>query len=140
MRLKKGYASSGSKEDGQGLVEYALILTLASLVVIIVLAILGPSIGNVFSNVVDRLENLVEVETDAVAITRSDYDPGAQMLHLHATSDGSTAPGVTMTASPGGVMMDMGTHYHLYYFLPGCPCTVTVTSSAGGTSQVNVVP
>ena len=40
------------KERGQGLVEYALILVLVAIVVIAVLAILGPAIGNVFSTIV----------------------------------------------------------------------------------------
>ncbi len=40
---------------GQGLVEYALILVLVSIVVIVVLAILGPTIGNVFSNIIRTL-------------------------------------------------------------------------------------
>lgn len=39
-------------EQGQGLVEYALILMLIALIVIAVLALLGPAIGNVFSNIV----------------------------------------------------------------------------------------
>lgn len=39
------------KEKGQGLVEYALILVLVAVVVIAVLLILGPMIGNVFSAV-----------------------------------------------------------------------------------------
>ena len=37
------------KEKGQGLVEYALILVLVAIVVIAVLMLLGPIIGNVFS-------------------------------------------------------------------------------------------
>ena len=37
------------KENGQGLVEYALILVLVAIVVIAALMILGPIIGNVFS-------------------------------------------------------------------------------------------
>jgi pilus assembly protein Flp/PilA len=39
------------KERGQGLVEYALILVLVAIVVIAVLTILGPMIGNVFSTI-----------------------------------------------------------------------------------------
>ena len=39
------------KERGQGLIEYALILVLVAIVVIAVLMILGPRIGNVFSSV-----------------------------------------------------------------------------------------
>jgi pilus assembly protein Flp/PilA len=42
-------------DDGQGLVEYALIILLVALVVIIILALVGPQIGNVFSQVVDSL-------------------------------------------------------------------------------------
>ncbi len=42
-------------EDGQGLVEYALILVLVAIVVIVILALLGPQIGNVFSQIVDTL-------------------------------------------------------------------------------------
>lgn len=37
---------------GQGLVEYAMIIMLVAIIVIVVLAMLGPSIGNMFSNVV----------------------------------------------------------------------------------------
>jgi len=40
------------KEEGQGLVEYALILVLVAIVVIAILLILGPAVGNVFSNIV----------------------------------------------------------------------------------------
>jgi pilus assembly protein Flp/PilA len=43
------------REEGQGLVEYALILVLVSIVVIAILLVLGPAIGNVFSSVVDQL-------------------------------------------------------------------------------------
>ncbi|MBN1120759.1 MAG: pilus assembly protein [Anaerolineae bacterium] len=40
------------REEGQGLVEYALILVLVSVVVIVILVLLGPIVGNVYSNVV----------------------------------------------------------------------------------------
>jgi pilus assembly protein Flp/PilA len=43
------------KEKGQGLVEYALILVLVAVVVIAVLTLLGPIIGNVFSKVNSNL-------------------------------------------------------------------------------------
>lgn len=39
------------KEKGQGLVEYALILVLVAVVVIAVLTLLGPIIGNVFTKI-----------------------------------------------------------------------------------------
>lgn len=43
------------REEGQGLVEYALILVLVAVVVIIVLVLLGPAIGNIFSNIITSL-------------------------------------------------------------------------------------
>lgn len=39
------------QEEGQGLVEYALILVLVAIVVIAILLVLGPVVGNVFSNI-----------------------------------------------------------------------------------------
>jgi pilus assembly protein Flp/PilA len=43
------------REEGQGLVEYALILILVSIVMIAILAILGPVIGNLYSNIIQEL-------------------------------------------------------------------------------------
>jgi pilus assembly protein Flp/PilA len=37
---------------GQGLVEYGLVIMLVGIIVIIVLFLLGPAVGNMFSNVV----------------------------------------------------------------------------------------
>jgi pilus assembly protein Flp/PilA len=42
-------------QKGQGLVEYALILVLVAIVIIVILAILGPAIGNVFSDIVESI-------------------------------------------------------------------------------------
>jgi pilus assembly protein Flp/PilA len=44
-----------SSNNGQGLVEYAMILMLVAIVVIVILAIMGPAIGNMFSNVVHNI-------------------------------------------------------------------------------------
>jgi pilus assembly protein Flp/PilA len=43
------------QEEGQGLVEYALILIFVAMIVIAVLAILGPVVGDVFTSMVDEL-------------------------------------------------------------------------------------
>ncbi len=43
------------REEGQGLVEYALILVLVAVVVIVILALLGPAIGGIFSNLINAL-------------------------------------------------------------------------------------
>jgi pilus assembly protein Flp/PilA len=40
---------------GQGIVEYALILMLVAIIVVVVLALTGPAIGNMFSNLMVNL-------------------------------------------------------------------------------------
>jgi pilus assembly protein Flp/PilA len=43
------------REEGQGLVEYALILVLVAIVVIAVLMLVGPQIANIFSKITNGL-------------------------------------------------------------------------------------
>ncbi len=61
------------REEGQGLVEYALILVLVAVVVIVILALLGPAIGNIFSNLVKRLWSIVFVTKKETVSTVSFY-------------------------------------------------------------------
>ncbi len=44
-----------TRQEGQGMVEYALILVLVSIVVIVILLTMGGQIKNVFSNIVVAL-------------------------------------------------------------------------------------
>lgn len=44
---------------GQGLVEYALILVFVGVTVMLVLVILGPSIGNMYENILHTIENTI---------------------------------------------------------------------------------
>ncbi|MGH2606165.1 MAG: pilus assembly protein [Anaerolineales bacterium] len=44
-----------SSPRGQGLVEYALLLVLVSIIVIVILALFGSGVGNMFSNVISNL-------------------------------------------------------------------------------------
>ncbi len=46
---------SAPKERGQGLLEYALIMVLVALIVIVILALLGPAIGQMFSNLIPQI-------------------------------------------------------------------------------------
>ncbi len=43
------------QEEGQGLVEYALILVLIAIVVIVVLGVLGGQVSNVFTEITSYL-------------------------------------------------------------------------------------
>ena len=49
------------REEGQGLVEYALILVLVAIVVIAILALLGPQIANIFSRLTSGLSTTYTV-------------------------------------------------------------------------------
>ena len=42
-------------ENGQGLVEYSLILLLIALVLIVVLSIFGTELADVYSNIIDQI-------------------------------------------------------------------------------------
>ena len=44
-----------NREEGQGLVEYALIIFLIAILLIVVLGLLGGQVGSVFSSVVNAL-------------------------------------------------------------------------------------
>lgn len=39
-------------EQGQGLVEYAMIIVLVAIVVLMLILIFGPAVGNVYSNII----------------------------------------------------------------------------------------
>lgn len=39
------------REEAQGLVEYALIIVLVALVVLVLVTVLGPTVGNMYSNI-----------------------------------------------------------------------------------------
>jgi pilus assembly protein Flp/PilA len=45
-----------NNEEGQGLVEYALILVLVGVVVVAILTLIGPSIGGAFSIIDNDLQ------------------------------------------------------------------------------------
>ena len=55
MKNPAGRGGALVSQRGQGMVEYALILVLVSIVVIVILLTMGQQIANVFSNVVGAL-------------------------------------------------------------------------------------
>jgi pilus assembly protein Flp/PilA len=46
-----------SREEGQGMTEYALIIILIAIVVILMMGVLGHQVNNVFSNISNGLGN-----------------------------------------------------------------------------------
>jgi len=58
LHVKQIFSVKGAQqEEGQGLIEYALIILLISIAVIVVLGLLGGQIDNVFNNITTILGN-----------------------------------------------------------------------------------
>lgn len=55
VSMLRRLVDSTRRQEGQGMVEYALILVLVSIVVILILTLLGGTIQNVFSDIVQGL-------------------------------------------------------------------------------------
>ena len=55
FRLQNRIESLKSREEGQGLVEYALIIVLVSIAAIIAMGLLGTAVSNVFSQITTSL-------------------------------------------------------------------------------------
>ena len=112
-------SSKPMKENGQGLVEYALILVLVAIVVIAALLILGPGIGNVFSTVNDSLSGVGGGGGDQVA----------------APSTAAPDPTWTTCASEGGYCSFSGTA-PVRYGANGIWTTRTYTNGVSCTNGV----
>ena len=55
LRLRELVNRAQEREEGQGMVEYALILVLIAIVVIVILTVVGKQVNNVFSNISNGL-------------------------------------------------------------------------------------
>lgn len=58
LQYAKVYVNQKSDQGelGQGLVEYALILVMVSVVMVVLLTVLGPGIANIFANILVWIE------------------------------------------------------------------------------------
>lgn len=55
LKVRESMVRAQDDEEGQGMVEYALILVLIAVVVIVILTVVGKQVNNVFSNVSNGL-------------------------------------------------------------------------------------
>ena len=146
------------REDGQGLVEYALILVLVAIVVIAVLLLLGPQVGKVFSQITYILDNpgaindnivtidsfsvsgsgtagcAVEVSNLQVSVTRTGLPVSGATVQVSVTlqaGGGTTLPSRTTDGS--GVVQWSGEPIGTDNGTGGgCPGTRTATASVTG--------
>ncbi len=57
-KLMKKFVGFMKKEEGQGLVEYALILALVALLVIVALKFLGHTVANTYNNIGNAMSGM----------------------------------------------------------------------------------
>lgn len=128
-----------TRDDGQGLVEYALILVLVAVVVIAILTILGPQVGNVFSRVVDGLGVASNGggggSSSSATVTSIDALRGGADVGVNVTVSANT--NVTVTDSQSGQSVSVGCNSACSVTLTAVgPNAGTVTATAdGGSSQ-----
>ena len=130
--------SRQTREQGQALVEYALILVLVSLVATLTLSSVGiPAIRDVFCDVVLSIQ---PGGTDACGVVRvlNAHYSGDQLMVMAKVPPGSPS---TLTLIGYGPMERQGTShvFKLHITLPPPPpSTVTVRSSEGISETIDV--
>lgn len=122
-------------EKGQGLVEYALLLTLVAVVVMAILAILGPQVGDVFSQIVGVFTP--GPLTGATAV-RTGNGNGNDVIVTVTVSESTT---VTMTDSQSGQSITVSCNGSCQATLMGVGHDAgTVTVTADGDSMSTGYP
>jgi pilus assembly protein Flp/PilA len=107
-------------QNGQGLTEYAMILSLMAVAVIAVLAVMGPAVGNIFSNVVNTLDQ--RAETEPQEPPEENLTVGASALRLGFEHSNDVLVTVNVSATTSVTITDSQAakrHYRLQHRLPG---------------------
>ena len=116
--------SRSNNHKGQGLVEYALILTLVAVVVIAVLMALGPKIGGIFTSVNNSLSGVASGES-------AQPTPGPTAVPTTSTST------VSVTCPSSGAVdvknMSGGPNGTSFHCSSGSSYTYTVMGQTSGT-------
>ena len=87
-------SSKSKKERGQGLVEYSLILVLVAIVVIGALTVLGPIIGNVFTDINSSISTAGTSNGGETGINDNQNQPSQSLGCSDVWPDGyATGPG-----------------------------------------------
>lgn len=121
------FLSPSRQSKGQGLVEYAIILALVAIVVIAVVTLLGPKIGNTYSNIDDTLST--DADPDVVP-DGGDEDPGGWVF-------GTDENGVVNVPS-GVYQIRYGADGQYFYQTFTGPTTVNCNNATFGDPNVGV--
>jgi len=139
------------REEGQGMVEYALIIALVAIVVVVVLLQLGPELKRAFCKVSAVLggEGCI-VEVGAITGVDADYTPGdAYGTPATLKITVYTSEATTVTVSGSGIEGDLGSTSiacngscsfpTINDPTPNVGDPLTVTDSSGGEGLVVVI-
>ena len=116
------------EKRGQGLVEYALILVLVAIAVILVLAVIGPQVGNVFGQVITVLGGNLDDPLVSLSVART----GNEGNDVTATVTVSSGVTVTLTDSQSGQSLSLscsGTCQGTFSAVGHAAGTVTATAN-----------
>jgi len=116
-----------AREEGQGLVEYALVLVLVATVVIAILLLLGPVVGNVFSNVVIALQKESGMPSPITHLSTGRYGMAGNDVWVTVTVSESMS--VTATDSQSG-------HYTTFTCGGTCSGVILAVGENAGTVTV----
>ena len=122
-----------TREKGQGLVEYALILVLVAIVVIAILLLLGPVVGNVFSNVAVVLQEAGGGGgSGAITNVTASWDFFGTLLRVTAYVSEATTVSLSGDASHSGKTCSNSCQFTFWWWSVPHHGTVTATAAAGG--------
>ena len=125
------------QEGGQGLVEYALILVLVAVVVIAVLTLLGPQVGNVFSRVVNGLG--VVDSSGGSGGGGGNPSPTANLITVTAfRSGGDVVVQVQVTGTVNITAVDSQSGKTASMSCPGSGCSVNLPSVGPNPGSITV--
>ena len=125
-------------ERGQGLVEYALLLMLVSLVVTGTLTLFVPGVKNAYCQVMVRLNpDIRDYCAGGITPVNANYSPGSQKLHILAKLPQGSDAELFVDGQP---MQRLGssTVFKIVITTADPPSTVTITSNEGGKITVDV--
>ncbi len=118
------------EEQGQGLIEYGLTIILIAVVVMLVVTMLGPQIGGIFSRVVTAVDGGVLVNATAL---RTGKGTGNDVVVSISVTDSTT---VTITDSQSGQTVSVSCSGSCQTTLTGVgPDAGTVSLKADGDSM-----
>ncbi len=122
-------------EKGQGLVEYALILVLVAIVVLAVLLLLGPVVGNAFSNIVANLNRFSGGGTGVITGVTTSTGFGTFGFTVHV----STKTQVSMSGDVSHAAINCNPSCTFSFTIPPSPAhgNATITATAGGSTSVS---